>query len=446
MLVETISGAVVIFVVCIFELFLLFLDSNEALWCCAWSGNGKLLASAGSDRQIRLYQHGNTWALSAKLSTGHQKSIRNLSFAPRRPNQLAAASFDGTVSIWSGKGEWTCTATVEGHENEVKAAVWASFIDEVEGEEQRFLATCGRDKTVWVWAVEESLHDPNDEDYECLAVLQEHEQDIKCLTWHPRIPLFLTGSYDESVRVWGPTGPSLDDWVPLGELLKNAGGTVWSLAFDAQGGKLAVALSTGILILFTLPKEDGWKSFRDWKREDFKIFEAVQVNSTNDSNRCCNDDEEEEPTGCCNNVQEESTGATGCCNNEEQEESTGATGANGCCNNENEKSSIEEGCCGSSNAAAAASGCCSRPKQALAKPTIPAAELVSASWSPDSRFVVLASSDHSITVFDAVEGRRVHEIRAAHEEAINCVAWNPQSNVSFASCSDDGTLKVWKLN
>ncbi len=436
-----------------------FLDSNEALWCCSWNGNGKLLASAGSDKKIRLYQVSEDSLIPLRvLQSGHQKSIRSLSFAPRR-NQLAAASFDGTVSIWSGKGDWNCTATVEGHENEVKAAAWASFIDEIEGEEQRFLATCGRDKTVWVWAVEESLHDPSDEDYECLAVLQEHEQDIKCLTWHPRIPLFLTGSYDESVRVWGPTGPSLDDWVPMGELLMNAGGTIWSLAFDADGKKLAVALSTGQLIIYTLP--DNWNSFKDWQRVDFELFEPVKITEKSDccksnegdcgSSSCCSTDKSasccstEKDNGCCStekdsgccSTEKDTSMSSGCCNSENNAESE-------CCSSSPPASQEESGCCGDSSSPQTGS-CCSQPKKASAKPTIPAAELFSASWSLNGQFLVLATAARSILLFDSAQGRIVVEVKGAHDEDINCVSWNPQSFDTFASCSDDGTLKIWKI-
>ena len=406
------------------------LDTIDTLWTCSWSSNGKLLAASGADKVIRLYSsNGSSFKLVNELKGAHSKSVRAVSFCPRRM-KLAAASFDGTISIWSGSGssQWTCSATLEGHENEVKGASWKIFMDEMAEEEQVFLATCGRDKTVWIWAMEEVATGNEEEDFECLAVLQEHEQDVKCLAWHPERPLFLTGSYDESIIAWGPLNSSLDDWISVGKVANHLGGTVWSLAFSPDGNKLAVALSTGRLIVYTLPED--WKSFTDWRRKDLQIFQEIPVHSTGND---CGDGE-----GCCGAESSDS-----CCKNENSN----------CSETETENEEEEGGCCGGSGSGSKnmqIDSCCSSSKKprTSAPVTIPPPELYNLSWSPSSTHLSIACSDHSIKIVKCSgedELEIVASIEAAHDGEINCVAWSPVNENILASVGDDGKLKLWQM-
>jgi cytosolic iron-sulfur protein assembly protein CIAO1 len=48
---------------------------------------------------------------------------------------------------------------------------------------------------VWIWEVQ-----PGDE-YDCVAVLQGHSQDVKMVQWHPLVDVLVSVSYDNSIKV-----------------------------------------------------------------------------------------------------------------------------------------------------------------------------------------------------------------------------------------------------
>src|SRR5262249_25080500 len=141
-----------------------------------------------------------TNSLITTLKGQHTRSIRASSWKPSYQPILATASFDGSIGIWHPESdeqdsEWECVATLEGHENECKCVAWSS--------EGRYLATCSRDKSVWVWEgifkIYTKLNIADDDDeFECLAVLQDHTQDVKSVSWHPSEPILASCSYDDT--------------------------------------------------------------------------------------------------------------------------------------------------------------------------------------------------------------------------------------------------------
>ncbi|KAH0536082.1 hypothetical protein FGG08_007009 [Glutinoglossum americanum] len=209
-----------------------------------------LLATASSDKSVRVYSL-TSFNLISTIEGGHKRSIRSIAWKPGTKGEsvLATGSFDSSAGIWRrwdndmvprperqeieiGSGsngeeeeeeEWRFAVVLDGHESEVKSVAWSAG--------GNFLATCSRDKSVWVW---EEMEDDN---FETIAVLQEHEGDVKCVVWHPEEELLASSSYDDTIRLYKE---DIDDWTCI-SLLKGHNSTVWSIDFEPTSNPSLVA-------------------------------------------------------------------------------------------------------------------------------------------------------------------------------------------------------------
>ena len=78
----------------------------------------------------------------------HTKSVRSIAVSPHGNNLVVLGSFDSTISIWKRKKQtggcysYDCLSMLEGHENEVKSVDFHP--------EDNLIASCSRDKSVWL--------------------------------------------------------------------------------------------------------------------------------------------------------------------------------------------------------------------------------------------------------------------------------------------------------
>ena len=221
-----------------------------------------ILATACSDKTARIYSLA-TFEQQSVIRGGHKRSVRSCAWKSSvgaATSVLATGSFDASVGIWrrdeearrdgalevdftkglAGGGsegdeeeedeEWRFAVVLDGHESEIKSVGFSPV--------GSLLATCSRDKTVWVW---EELEEDS---FETVAVLAEHEGDVKCIAWHPSEECLASGSYDDHIRVWRE---DLDDWACCA-VLKNHTGTVWWVEFEGVGrvGRVESADTTAV--------------------------------------------------------------------------------------------------------------------------------------------------------------------------------------------------------
>ena len=224
------------------------------------------------------------WTLHSTMSGIQVRTIRSVSFAPLTQSIiLASASFDGTLCIWElvsndkkGRGDpsssscwWDCLAQLEGHDNEVKCVAWNATAT--------LLASCGRDKSVWIWEcfLPGTVGGSGDGDFECLAVLNGHSGDVKCVAFassHGAIgdgdEILVSASYDDTIRIWAEDA---GDWY-LSSCLEAPEGavpcTIWSLAVSPDSFQMLAGLADGSISIYRFRgdgKDDGDDDEKGWK-------------------------------------------------------------------------------------------------------------------------------------------------------------------------------------
>ncbi|ODV82729.1 hypothetical protein CANARDRAFT_30589 [[Candida] arabinofermentans NRRL YB-2248] len=352
-----------------------FTGHTDKCWSISVHKTLPLLASVSSDKTCRIYNTNTRKLVSILDENTHTKTMRSVAFKPTGDfPSLAIGSFDSTISIWgkdsddftdeesmnntNNNNEWMLLAILEGHENEVKCVDW-SF-------DGTYLASCSRDKSIWIWETDET-----NEEFECINVIQEHDQDVKYVDWHPARNVLSSCSYDDTCRVYKQDEYDEDDWTCVCNLT-GAQGTVWCSDFEDGDGQSSLRL---------VNCSDDSK-VRVWKKLTGKDNENGALPST------LKDEEEWELDSLLPSVHESSV----------------------------------YGVAWSSNGLIASCG--SDGKIAVYKEQ---AKLNSYSNKQESEWVVLATVSLAHGVYE-----------------INCVKWGADNQLFTAG--DDGNVKLWKLD
>lgn len=194
-----------------------------------------------------------TLSLQEELDHEHIKTVRSISVSVNG-GMIALGSFDATVSVLDKQGaSYNCVTVLEGHENEVKSVEFHPH--------ENILASCSRDSSVWLWDFDEEL------EFECLDTLTGHDEDVKMVRFvpdpsQPASKRLVSASYDNSVKVWEYTKEDQEFFCC--QTLQDHSDTVWAIDFSKDGK-----------LMFTCSADCSIKVYEKQSTEDSYRFDMV---------------------------------------------------------------------------------------------------------------------------------------------------------------------------
>lgn len=184
------------------------------------------ILTSSDDMTIKLWNWDKAWACQ-QVFEGHTHYVMQIVVNPKDNNTFASASLDRTVKVWQ-LGSTSPNFTLEGHEKGVNC------IDYYYGGDKPYLISGADDRLVKIWDYQNKT---------CVQTLEGHAQNIASVTFHPELPIILTGSEDGTVRVWHANTYRLENTLNYG--LER----VWSIACLKGSNDVAIGYDEGSILI-----------------------------------------------------------------------------------------------------------------------------------------------------------------------------------------------------
>ena len=168
-----------------------------------------LFVSGGDDYKIRVWNYNNKRSLFCL--SGHKDYIRTVQFHSESP-WIVSSSDDQTIRIWNWQSR-ECIAILQGHNHYVMCAQFHPTED--------LVVSASLDMTIRVWdisglkqkrsttstalgPVPVSMMNRLGIDNVCSVkyILEGHERGVNWASFHPELPLIVSGSDDRMIKIW----------------------------------------------------------------------------------------------------------------------------------------------------------------------------------------------------------------------------------------------------
>ena len=167
-----------------------------------------LFVSGGDDYKIRVWNYNSERSLYTLV--GHKDYIRCVQFHTQSP-WIVSSSDDQTIRIWNWQSR-ECVAVLSGHNHSVMSALFHPALD--------LIVSASLDQTIRVWDIsglkKQSKSIPGlnsvpgsvmgrlgiDSVASVKFVLEGHERGVNWASFHPDLPLIVSGSDDRTIKIW----------------------------------------------------------------------------------------------------------------------------------------------------------------------------------------------------------------------------------------------------
>ncbi|GKV21922.1 hypothetical protein SLEP1_g31846 [Rubroshorea leprosula] len=182
--------------------------------------------SSSDDKLIKIWDWEKGW-ICTRVFEGHDHYVMQLAFNPKDLNTFASASLDGTIKIWNVDSP-NPIFTLDAH------AKGINCIDYFISGDELYLISGSDDYTAKVWDYKSKT---------CVQTLEGHAHNVTAVHVHPELPIIITCSEDETVRLWDKANYRLENTMNYG--LQR----VWTVGYRKNSKQFVFGCDKGTIMV-----------------------------------------------------------------------------------------------------------------------------------------------------------------------------------------------------